>query len=83
VGNIIDGSHRRKPNESRDKDSPSTKCQRPSWRADEQVEVTATSSPKDGKLSLKVDISQVGQWHKDAERKWEYYYIIIIFPERA
>jgi hypothetical protein len=29
---------------------------------------------------LKADEPQVGQQHEDAERKWEYYHIII-FPE--
>ena len=61
VGNVIDGQLRRRPNESWDKDLPSTKCQRPSRRADEEVEVRATSCPLDGKLSLKADESQIGQ----------------------
>ena len=33
------------PNEFRDKDFPSTECQRPSRGADERVEVRATSCP--------------------------------------
>ena len=39
--------HRRltSPNDSREKDSPSTKCQRPSRRMDEREEVRATSCP--------------------------------------
>ena len=63
-------------NEPQDKDSPSTKCQRPSRRADERVEV------RNGKLSLKADEPQVGQRHEDVGRKREYYHIII-FPERT
>jgi hypothetical protein len=39
VGNVLDGERRRGPNESRDKDSPSTNCQQPFWRADERVEI--------------------------------------------
>ena len=35
----------RRPNESRDKDSPSSNCQRPSRRADERIEVRATTCP--------------------------------------
>ena len=46
----------RGPNESRDKDSPSTKCQRP-------------SSSWDGKIFLKANEPQVDQWHEAAERK--------------
>ena len=63
---------------------PSFKCQRPSQRADERVEIRATSYPenKDGKLSMKADELQVGQWHEDLERKREYYHIII-FPQRT
>ena len=57
------------PNETRDKDSPSNKCQQPSRRANEWVEGRATSCPQNGKLSLKVDESQLGQWHEDFERK--------------
>ena len=41
-----------------------TKCQWPSQRANEQVEVRATSCP------LKVDEPQVGGEHEDVERKW-------------
>ena len=37
VGNVLDGQHRRGPNESRNKDSPSTKYQRSSRRAGERV----------------------------------------------
>ena len=36
----------------------------------------------DGKLSLKVDETQIGQRHEEVERKREYYHIII-FPERT
>ena len=43
VDSVIDGQHRRRPNESRDTDSLSTKCQQPSRRTDERVEVRATS----------------------------------------
>ena len=45
--------------ESRNKDSPSAKCQRPSRRADERVEVRVTSCSQYGKLSLKAVESQV------------------------
>ena len=45
VGNIIEGQHRRGPNESRDTDSPSTKCQLPFRRADERKEIRETYSP--------------------------------------
>ena len=69
-------------NESRGKDSPATKCQRPFQGPDEQVEVRETSCILDGKLFLKPDEPQVGQLHEDVERKWEYYHIII-FPERS
>ena len=41
----IDGQNRRGLNESQDKDSPSTKCQQPSRKTDERVEVRATSCP--------------------------------------
>ena len=61
------------------KDSPSTKYQWPSQRTGERVDIKETSCPQDGKLSLKVDESQVGQWHGYVEWKWEYYHIII-FP---
>ena len=37
-------------------------------RADERVEVRETSSPYDGKLSMKADEPQVGQRHEDVER---------------
>ena len=73
---------RRGQNESGDKDSPSTKCQRPSRRAGERVEVSATSCPYDVKLSLKADEPQVSQRHEDVEKKREYYHIII-FPEKT
>ena len=43
------------PNESQNTNSSCTKCQRPCQRADERVEVRATSCPQDGKLSLKVN----------------------------
>ena len=79
MGKVVDGSPRRGLNESRDKDSPSTKYQWPSRRADERLEFMATSCPEDGKLSLKADEPQVVEWHKDLERKREYYHIII-FP---
>ena len=81
MGNVIDCYHRRGPNESRDKDSPSTKSQRPSRRTDERVEIMKTSCPQDGKLSLNADESQVDQRHEEVERKREYYYIIIL-PEK-
>ena len=80
VGNVIDGQRRRGPNESRDKDSPPTNCQRPRRRANEQVELMITSCLWNGKMSLKVDEPQVDQQSEDVERKWEYYHIII-FPE--
>ena len=54
---------------SEDKDFPSTKCQRPSRRADGRVEDRIASCPYDGKLSLKADGPQVGQRHEDVERK--------------
>ena len=73
---VIDGKRRRLI-ECRDKDSPSTKCQQPSQRVDERVEVRATSCPQDEKLSLKADEPQACQKHEDVERKGEYYYIII------
>ena len=57
MGNVLDGQCRRGSNESRDKDSPSTKSQRPSRRADERVEARITSCPWDEKLSLKADES--------------------------
>ena len=63
ASNVINGQRRRGLNEARDKDSPSTKCQKPSRWADDLVEVRATSCPYDGKFSLKVDESQVGQRH--------------------
>ena len=47
----------------------SIKCQQPSWRSDEQVEVRETFCPYDGKISLKADEPKVGQWHEDMERK--------------
>ena len=47
------------------------------WRADERVEVRATSCPYDGKLSLKVDEPGIGKRHEDMERKREYYHITI------
>ena len=53
------------------------KRQRPSRRADERVEVRATSCPWYGKLSLKEDEPQVGQRHEDVNMKREYYHIII------
>ena len=40
-------------------------------RADEQVEVMATSCPWDVKLTLKVDEPQAGQQHEDVEKKRE------------
>ena len=43
---------------------------------DERVEVTATSCPKGGKLSLKADEPQVGQQHEYVERKRENYYYL-------
>ena len=43
------------------------KCQCPSLRADERVQVRTTSCSQGGKLSLKVDESQVDQRHEDAE----------------
>ena len=49
--------------------SPSTKCQRPSGRAGERVEVMASYCAQDGKLSLKADEPQIGQRHEDKERK--------------
>jgi hypothetical protein len=49
---------------------------------DERIEARETSYPLDGKLSLKMDESQLGQQHKDVERKQEYYHIII-FPEKT
>ena len=45
VGNAIDDLRRRGPNESRNKDSPSTNCQRSLRGADERVEVRETSCP--------------------------------------
>ena len=39
------GQRRRGPNVYLDKDSPFTKCQRPFRRADERIEVRATSCP--------------------------------------
>ena len=73
----IDDYHRRGRNESRNTDSPSTKCQWSSRKTDEQVEVRATSCLEDGKLSLKVDEPQVGQRRGHVERKREYHHIII------
>ena len=70
VGNVIDDECRRGPNLSRDKDSPSTKCQRSFRRTDDWVE--ATSCLQDGKRSLKADKPPVGQRHKDVKRNWEY-----------
>ena len=69
MGNVIEGYRKREPNESRGKDSPSIKCQQTSRRADERLEVRATSL-YDRKLSLKEDEPQVGQRHEDLERKW-------------
>ena len=60
-------------------DSPSTKCQEPSLTADGRAENRKNSCPLGGKLSLKADEPQVGQWHEDEESKQEYYKII--FPE--
>ena len=74
--------HRRRSNECWNKDSPSIKCQCPSRRVDEQVQVKPTSCPQDGKLFLKADEPQFGQRHEDVKRKWEYYHITI-FPERT
>ena len=65
------------PNESRNKNSPSTNCQKSSRRADEQVEVRTTYYPQDKKLSLKADEPQVGQRYEDVELP--HYY----FPERS
>ena len=79
VGNVLDVQRRRGPNESRDKDSPSTKSQRPFRRANERLDIRATS-PQDQKLSLKAGEPQVGQQHEDMEKNWEYYHIIV-FPE--
>ena len=76
VGNTVEDYRRRRPNEYRDKDSPFTKSQRHSRRADQRVEVRASSCPQDGKLSLKADEPQLGQRHSDVERKPEYYHII-------
>ena len=70
VGNVLDGQRRRRSNESRDKDSRSTKCQRPFHRADERLEISATFCPQDGKLSLKANEPMVDQQHEDVERKW-------------
>ena len=57
------------------------KCHWPSQRMDEKVEVRVTPFPQVGKLFLKADELQVGQWHENVERKWEYCHIII-FPKR-
>ena len=65
------------PNEPLHKDYPSIKCQRPSRMADERVEIMFNFLS----LSLKADEAQIGQRHKDVERKGEYY--LIIFPERT
>ena len=46
-------------NQSGDKDSPPTTCQRPSRKGDERVEVRETTFPQDGKLSVKADEPQV------------------------
>ena len=54
----------------------------PKRRADERVEVSATSCPWDEKLYFKADEPKVGQRHENVERNWEYYYIII-FPEQT
>jgi hypothetical protein len=69
-------------NESRDKDFPFTKSKRTSRRADERVEVRATSFLSDRKLSLESEEPQVGQRYEYVERKREYYHIII-FPEKT
>ena len=69
--------HKRAPHESPEKDSPSTKWQRLSRRADEWVEVRATSRPLGGNLPLKADEPQR---YEDFERNWEYQHIIT-FPE--
>ena len=66
MGNVVDDQHRNK--EFWNKDSPSTRCQRPHRRADEWVQVRETSFPWDGKLSLKADEPQVGQRHEDAKK---------------
>ena len=49
---------------------PLPKCQLPSRRADERIEVMATC-PLYEKLSLKADEPQGGQRHEDVERKRE------------
>ena len=59
---------RQRPNESRDKDSSSTKFKRPARRADERVEVRETFGHLDGKLSLKADEQQVVERHEDVGR---------------
>ena len=75
AGNTMDWL-RKESNESRNKYSPYTKCQRHSWKADERVDVRTTSCSLDGKLTLKVDEPKVEQWQECIERKWEYYHII-------
>ena len=50
--------------------------------ADEGVQTNKTSFHQEGKLSLKADDPQVGQWHEDVERAREYNHIII-FLERT
>ena len=54
------------------KDFPSTRCQRPSRRADERVRASKTSCPQDGKLFLNEDEPQVVQRNEDVERKHTY-----------
>ena len=62
-----------KGNESRKKDSSSTKCCLPGGRM--------SGRGQGNFLSLKADELQVGQRQEYMERKREYYHIII-FPER-
>ena len=59
---------------------PSTKCKLSSRRANERIENRETSCPYDGKLFSKANKPQVGQWHEDIERKWEYHHIHIFIP---
>ena len=76
---IIPRYLRTRPNESRDEDFPSTKCQRPSRRTDERVDARGIYFPWDGELSLKVDEPPVDRRDEDVERKQGYYHIIIFF----
>ena len=52
MGNVVNAQRRREPNESLDKDSPSTKCQRPSREVAEREEIMKNSCPQDGNHNL-------------------------------